>query len=125
MPPHGHIGAIAPEQRQQVIAASLVAGHYEQAIDRESAEEVLLARAQAAIDAADKAAAAAGKAAEAEAATRPAPRPESAPAPKKPSGGGYQRQGMAEALGKSVIRAAGSEAGRRLARGLLGSLLRK
>jgi hypothetical protein len=32
---------------------------------------------------------------------------------------------MAEALGKSVIRAAGSEAGRKLARGILGSLLRR
>jgi len=125
VPPHGHIGAIAPEQRQQVMAASLVAGHYEQVVDRESAEEVLLARAQAAADALDKAKEAEGKAAEAEAAERPAPRPESAPAPKKTSGGGYKRQGMAEALGKSVIRAAGSEAGRRLARGILGSLLRK
>jgi hypothetical protein len=125
VPPHGHIGAIAPEQRQQVMTASLVAGHYEQVIDRESAEEVLLARAQAAADAADQAAAAAGKAAAAEAATRPAPRPRTAPAPKKSSGGGYQRQSMAEALGKSVIRAAGSEAGRRLARGLLGSLLKR
>ena len=124
VPPHGHIGAIAPEQRQQVIAGSLVAGHYEQVIDRESAEEVLLARAQAAADAADQAKRGRGaQAAEAEAAQRPAPRPGSAPAPKKSSGGGYQRQGMAEALGKSVIRAAGSEAGRRLARGILGSLL--
>ena len=79
-----------------------------------------------AADAADGAAEAAGEAAEAEAATRPASRPESAPAPKpkKPSAG-YQRQSMAEALGKSVIRAAGSEAGRRLARGLLGSLLKR
>ena len=125
VPPHGHIGAIAPDQRQQVVSASLVAGHYEQEIDRESAEEVLLARAQAAADALDQAKQAEGRAAEAEAATRPAPRPGSAPPPNKQSGGGYQRQGMAEALGKSVIRAAGSEAGRRLARGILGSLLRK
>ena len=55
VPPHGHIGAIAPEQRQQVMAASLVAGHYEQVIDRESAEEVLAARAQAVVAAADQA----------------------------------------------------------------------
>jgi DNA helicase HerA-like ATPase len=125
VPPHGHIGAIAPEQRRQIMAASLVAGHYEQVIDRESAEEVLLARAQAAVAAADKAAEAAGKAAEAEAAQRPAPRPQTAPAPKKTSGGGYKRQSMAEALGKSVIRAAGSSLGREITRGLLGSLLRR
>ena len=107
------------------MAASLVAGHYEQLIDRESAEEVLLARAQAAADAIDKAAQAEAKAAEAEAAQRPAPRPRTAPAPKKSSGGGYKRQGMAETLGKSVLRAAGSEAGRKLVRGMLGSLMRK
>lgn len=132
VPPHGRIGAITPEQRQQVVAASLVAGHYEQVIDRESAEEVLAARAQAAQAAAEQAAAAAAAATEREAAARPAPRPaprppSSAPrpAPKKSSGGGYKRQSMAEALGKSVLRAAGSEAGRKLARGVLGSLLRR
>jgi len=58
VPPHRHIGVIAPEQRQQVIASSLVAGHYEQVVDRESAEEVLLARTQAATAAAAQAAAA-------------------------------------------------------------------
>ncbi len=124
VPPHGHIGAIAPEQRQQVMVASLVAGHYEQLVDRESAEEVLLARAQAAADAADKAVAAEAAAKEAQQAAKPAPRPQ-APAPKKSAGGGYKRQSMAEALGKSVLRAAGSEAGRRLVRGMLGSLLRR
>ena len=128
VPPHGRIGAITPEQRQQVVAASLVAGHYEQVIDRESAEEVLLARAQTAAAAAEQAAAAASAATEKEAATRPAPRPPSAtprPAPKKSSGSGYKRQSMAEALGKSVMRAAGSQVGRSIARGILGSIMRK
>ena len=32
---------------------------------------------------------------------------------------------MAEALGKSVIRAAGSQAGRSLMRGILGSLMKR
>ena len=44
VPPVGHIGPITPEQRQQLIANSLVAGVYENAIDRESAYEKLKSR---------------------------------------------------------------------------------
>ena len=85
VPPHGHIGAIAPEQRQQVVAASLVAGHYEQVIDRESAEEVLAARAQAAVAAADQAAAATAAAKQAEQAAKPAARPRDAAPQQRPA----------------------------------------
>src|ERR1700742_4974721 len=44
-PPRSQIGAITPEQRKQIIASSIVAGVYEQAVDRESAYEMLQARA--------------------------------------------------------------------------------
>ncbi|MCV4608052.1 DUF853 domain-containing protein, partial [Escherichia coli] len=37
---------ITPEQRQQLIAGSIVAGIYEKAIDRESAYEILSAEAE-------------------------------------------------------------------------------
>ena len=124
VPPHGHIGAIAPDQRQQIMAASLVAGHYEQVIDRESAEEVLAARAQAATAAADQAAAAAAAAKQAEQAAKPAPRPADAPKPRAERPASRRSDSMAEALGKSVMRAAGSQAGRQLVRGLLGTLLK-
>jgi DNA helicase HerA-like ATPase len=46
VPPGGQIGPITPEQRQQIIKSSVVYGHYEQMIDRESAYEVLKARAE-------------------------------------------------------------------------------
>src|SRR6185503_3722628 len=46
VPPVGHIGPITPEQRQQLIANSLVAGVYENAVDRESAFEILQQKAQ-------------------------------------------------------------------------------
>jgi len=46
LPPQGQIGPITPAQRQAVIASSLVAGHYEKEIDRESAYENLKARAE-------------------------------------------------------------------------------
>ena len=125
VPPHGHIGAIAPDQRQQLIAASLVAGHYEQVIDRESAEEVLAARAQAALAAADQAAAAAAAAKQAEQAAKPAPRPAGTPKPQAQRPSARRSDSMAAALGKSVVRAAGSQAGRQLVRGLLGTLLKR
>ncbi|MCV4632748.1 DUF853 domain-containing protein, partial [Escherichia coli] len=46
IPPAGRIGPITPEQRQQLIAGSIVAGIYEKAIDRESAYEILSAEAE-------------------------------------------------------------------------------
>src|SRR5205809_7176569 len=45
VPPRSQIGAITPEQRKQVISSSVLAGHYEKAVDRESAFEKLQARA--------------------------------------------------------------------------------
>src|SRR3954453_16194457 len=41
VPPHSQIGAITPQQRQQLIQNSVVNGVYEKAIDRESAYECL------------------------------------------------------------------------------------
>ena len=45
VPPHSQVGAITPEQRKQIIDSSVLAGHYEKAVDRESAYEKLQARA--------------------------------------------------------------------------------
>ncbi|MEN9678209.1 MAG: hypothetical protein RIS76_4105 [Verrucomicrobiota bacterium] len=42
VPPRGQLGPITPEQRKQLLASSLVAGVYEQAVDRESAYERLV-----------------------------------------------------------------------------------
>ena len=44
-PPRSQIGPITPEQRQQIMRDSLVAGVYENVVDRESAYELLKARA--------------------------------------------------------------------------------
>ena len=134
VPPHGRIGAISPEQRAAVRAASLVAGHYEAAVDRESAHEVLIARAEAAVEAAEQAASAVAVAAAAEAAARPAPMPGQPATP--PAGNplaealfgstgprGGKREGLLEAMGKSVVRAAGSQVGRQVMRGILGTVL--
>src|SRR6185312_253098 len=45
-PPRGQIGPITLEQRQNLMKSSLVAGVYDQAVDRESAYERLKGRAQ-------------------------------------------------------------------------------
>ena len=47
VPPRSQVGAITPEQRKQIIQSSNIAGHYEKAVDRESAYEKLQARAGA------------------------------------------------------------------------------
>ncbi len=120
VPPHGRIGAISPEQRQAVIAQSLVAGHYEAAVDRESAHEILLARATAATEAVAAAAAAA-----AATAAQPTATPASAPAPSAPMPKPAARRGdtMLEAMGKSLVRSMGTQVGREVMRGILGTVL--
>jgi uncharacterized protein len=73
IPPHGHVGAITPEQRAAVRTSSPVGAKYDLTLDRESAFEKLNA----------PAAAAAPPAAAAEA---PAPNPTPAPSAPAPSG---------------------------------------
>jgi hypothetical protein len=113
IPPVSQIGPIAPEQRQKLMNESLVAGVYEKAVDRESAFEILKARAE-------EAAAAAQRAAEDEAAAKAdAQAAKEAARAERASG---RNDSMYEALGKSVARAAGSSLGREIVRGVLGSM---
>jgi DNA helicase HerA-like ATPase len=114
VPPVGQIGPITAEQRQQLIAGSLVAGQYEQAIDRESAFELLAKKAEAKAAeqaAADQAAADAKAQKEAEKAERTAARTPDT---------------LVESITKSVARSASSSIGRQIGnsivRGVLGSI---
>jgi hypothetical protein len=128
LPPQGRIGPITPAERAAIMQNSLVAGHYEKQVDRESAYEVLKGRAAQS--------------------PSPEPVPQTAPQttphiPSQPaqtdnSGGmfgglgsvlgdmiggrGGRREGVAEALAKSAARAVGSQVGRSIIRGVLGSL---
>src|SRR5213076_2945987 len=52
VPPRSQVGAITPDQRKQIISSSILAGHYDKAIDRESAFEKLQARAGQKVEAA-------------------------------------------------------------------------
>ena len=133
LPPASRIGPLQANERQQAISGSLVYGQYEKALDRESAYEHLKQRAQAATEEAPKRGARSARA-EAPADTRdepdfkiPAPRVPSTrrPAPDeepiaKPT---RTRETATEAFAKSAARAIGSELGKRVLRGILGSML--
>jgi len=114
VPPASRLGPITDAERRKVIDASLVAGHYEKALDRESAYEQLQARAGE-------------KAKEGEA--PPASGGglggilDSLGMGSGTSGKGRTREGAIEAAAKSAARAMGSELGRRIIRGVLGSIL--
>lgn len=114
VPPVGHIGPITPEQRQQLLANSLVAGVYENALDRESAFEILSKKAEEKMTA--DAEAAAAKEAEKEAARQAKEERAAARAP----------DSLAESITKSVARSASSSIGRQIGntivRGVLGSI---
>jgi DNA helicase HerA-like ATPase len=111
IPPRSRIGPITAEERGAVIARSLVAGHYEKAVDRESAYEKLNARAGARTEGTEKAGGLGGIL-------------ESLGFPGSAGDGkGRTREGALEAAAKSAARAMGSEVGRRIIRGVLGSIL--
>lgn len=117
VPPRSQIGAITPEQRTQIIASSVLAGHYEKAVDRESAFEKLQERA------AEKVAAAGAPAVVPGASVPEAAKP-SFFSVFQPTIGprGGRTDSMATSMVKSAVRAAGSQVGRQLIRGLLGGL---
>ncbi|HHH39327.1 MAG TPA: DUF853 family protein [Sedimenticola sp.] len=109
-PPRSQIGPITPAQREALLGASLVAGVYEKAEDRESAYEILARRAEEQ-----------ARAQEAEAVEKA--RQKEQARIRRSGGRGRQRQTPMEAFLKSAARAVGSQIGRQLIRGVLGSLL--
>ena len=106
-PPESRIGPIIETERTTQIGRSPLAGRYDKPIDRQSAYELLKKRAES------ERASAAAAAAEAE----------QEKAGRRKRRGGSRRQSAGEALFKSAARAIGSQIGRRLVRGVLGSLL--
>ena len=93
-PPQSQLPPLTPVERESVIKQSSIFGHYEKVVDRESAYEMLKARAPQAAQPAGK------------------------------SGGSWQDEAgsLLGALGKSAARAMGSQVGREIVRGVLGSI---
>jgi hypothetical protein len=99
LPPRSRLAPLTPEERKRVMKASPVRGKYDEAVDRESAHERLQARA--------------------------AERTAEEPVPRGRTRAAEPRSEIADTLGamaKSVARSAGTQIGRELVRGVLGSL---
>ncbi|OHX35568.1 ATP-binding protein [Methylomonas sp. LWB] len=107
-PPRSRIGPVSDAERRETLAASIIAGHYEKQIDRESAYEILKQRA--------------GKA---EASTVGGGFDWGEVLPGGGQSGSRRRGGQSvlEAAAKSAARSIGQELGRQIIRGVLGSLL--
>ena len=129
LPPASRIGPASDAERDAVIKASLIYGHYEAAVDRESAYEKLQQRTsdKQGAGASSVPIGTAGTAATGAGAT-------------VPSGGnlmgtlggilmgttgprGAHHDGLLEAAAKSAARSVGSQVGREILRGVLGSIL--
>ena len=109
LPPRSHIGPATPEQRQSIIRSSVVYNHYEKAIDRESAYELLKVKAEESARLAEQQAAQEQAAKQAEMQRREEARVS-------------RRESPMEAFIKSGARAVGSQLGRQIIRGVLGSI---
>lgn len=112
-PPEGRIGPLVEKERVAVIQRSPIRGRYDDAVDRQSAYEMLQQRAEAA------------KMSESrhlrEVEREKMKRQEA----RKKTVGGRQRQSVGEAMIKSAARSIGSSIGRQIIRGVLGSLFGK
>lgn len=101
-PPQSKLGAITPDERRAVIQSSVIAGHYENAVDRESAYEMLKGRREQAEAALQEQ-------------TQQTQQPASAP--------WMDTAGdIIGAMAKSAARSAGTQIGRQILRGVLGSI---
>jgi len=121
LPPASRLGPITAEERQAVIQGSVIFGHYEQTVDRESAYEKLKGRAQTRQ----------GAPAGGQEAAAPGPGPAAGGGIMDALGGilggttgprGGHHEGALESAAKSAARAIGSQAGREIVRGVLGSI---
>ena len=126
LPPGSQLGPITPQQRQALMASSLVAGVYEKTVDRESAYEKLKGRAAEAGAQAGSAGASGnnGKGASG--------------VPAEGGGGllgglndvlfgttgprGGRKDGLAQTMAKSAVRTMGTSLGKEILRGVLGGI---
>lgn len=108
-PPSSRLGPASDEERKTVMSRSPVKGVYDEPVDRRSAYEALTEKRKQIAKAKEKA--------EAEAARQKAK--------KSTRRRGRSRQGVLETGAKSVARALGSQLGRQIVRGLLGSMMRR
>jgi DNA helicase HerA-like ATPase len=114
-PPRCRMGAITPEERTSIRSRSPFGIKYDQAVNRESAHEILSQRAASV---------------EVEAAPSAAPAPSKAARVSEDRGaigdllwGSGRRQGIVETMAKQAARTMGSGVGRQILRGVLGGIM--
>lgn len=107
-PPQSRIGPLNDEERAIVMSRSPMQGRYEEAMNRESAKEMLKVRSDEKMHKLELIEIEKEK--------------EKSQKPSRKKSSGYQRQTVGEAMLKSVARSVGSQLGRRVIRGVLGSL---
>jgi uncharacterized protein len=135
LPPHSQIGPITAQQRSAIIQNSVIAGVYEQAVDRESAYEKLKGKV-----------ASSARPEQEDAGWTPVTQPQARGRQSQPAaasatggaewmqtagsllggvlgGGGGRRETVVQAMAKSAARSIGSTVGRQIIRGVLGSML--
>jgi DNA helicase HerA-like ATPase len=131
LPPASQLGPIDPAERKAAIAGSIVAGVYEKTIDRESAYEKLSGRVAASAGPAQGTPDAP--------AGRGTPQQSSQQQPQEAASGGSmfgdvlgglfgqtgKRDTAVQAMVKSAVRSIGSQVGREIIRGVLGSIMKK
>jgi len=116
LPPGSQIGPITAQQRQQLMAGSLVAGVYEKTVDRESAYEKIKGRTEVATAEAAKTKEEAEKGGGLLGGLSDVLFGSTGPR-------GGRREGLAESMAKSAVRTMGTTVGREIIRGVLGSIM--
>jgi hypothetical protein len=99
-PPHSRLSPLSPEERNQFIQNSVLYGHYEKIVDRKSAYEILK----------EKAESSGPESQEKLSQTRQTAEPKS------------EATRLIQAMAKSAAHAIGSQIGRQIIRGALGSI---
>ena len=99
-PPRSRLTPLTPEERRQIIQGSVLYGHYEKTIDRESAYEKLKARTE----------------------SSPSEFQQKPSVPRRGAEPKPEATWLLEAMAKSAAHAVGSQIGRQIIRGVLGSL---
>ncbi|PTQ80318.1 hypothetical protein C8R21_11760 [Nitrosospira multiformis] len=121
LPPESRIGPITDAERAGIIKSSIIFGHYEQQVDRESAYEVLKGRAQNTQNAGNEEAPARGKAKKAGSEEGMMDVLGDMLLGKTGPRGGY-KPGILDTAARSAARSIGSRAGREIFRGILGGM---
>ena len=111
-PPFSRLGPLTPDERAGLMKRDVIGDTYDEAVNRESAYEMLVARRE------PEAAPAPTPVRQTTAAPRPAPAPR-----------GRKPQGLAEQIAKAAVRSASSSIGRQIGnqimRGILGGIMRR